>query len=109
MRKIFIALAPLAAAIAAPAVAQDPATSITISVQTDDLDLSDANDQDRLDRRIENAIERACRTGGRDRDARRAEAACRADLQQTVSPSVELAIAEANAARFASLDLNPGA
>ena len=109
MRKIFIALAPIAAAVSAPAMAQDPAESVTITIQTNDLDLTDAADQARLDSRVDRAISRACRVGGRDADARRAEAACRADLADTIAPQIEVAILDANATRFASLDLNPGA
>jgi UrcA family protein len=107
MRTSFIALAAAAAAVfAVPAAAQE---TVTITVQTHDLDLTDSADQSRLDRRVEQAIRRACRSGGRDLASRQVETACRAELADIASPRVELAIANANETRFASLDLTPGA
>ena len=77
MRKTLIALATAATLIAVPAAAQDPSETVTITVQTSDLDLSDVADQERLESRIDTAISRACRSGGRDLASRRIEAQCR--------------------------------
>ncbi|RJY08509.1 UrcA family protein [Aurantiacibacter aquimixticola] len=109
MRKTFIAIAAASAIFAAPAAAQDAAEDVTIAVQTDDLDLTDTADQDRLDARVETAIRQACRSGGRDLTSRRVEAACRNALADSIAPRVELAIIDANAPRLAALDLEPGA
>ena len=109
MKKTFIAFATAATLLAVPVMAQDAADQMTIAVKTNDLDLTDIADQGRLDNRVEFAIRRACRSGGRDIASRQVEIACRANVAQTIAPSVELAIAQANTRHFASLDLNPGA
>ena len=109
MRKFFLALAFIAPIVSAPAAAQSMTDGIGVTVRTGDLDLSNPSEQARLDRRVEYAIERACRIGARDTDSRRAEAACRADLAERFAPRIELAIRDANATRLASLDLNPDA
>lgn len=109
MRKTLIAFASIAALMATPAAAQELAGDVTITVQTDDLDLSAAADQARLDNRVENAIRRACRDGSVGIDARRAQAACRAALAETFAPQVEVAIMDASEERFAALELTPGA
>lgn len=106
MRKTLIALATAATLLAVPAAAQDASEDVTITVQTGDLDLTTAADQSRLDSRVETAIRRACRSGGRDLASRRIEAACRASLAETINPSVELAIAGANETRLASIELS---
>lgn len=100
------ALATSAAISAAPVMAQDPSGDVTITVQTDDLDLSNPADQDTLDARVETAIRQACRSGGRDMASRQVEKACRASLSEAFAPQVEVAIADANTKHFASLDLD---
>ncbi|WP_271077805.1 UrcA family protein [Aurantiacibacter sp. MUD61] len=106
MRKTLIALAAVATAIAAPAAAQDASDNVTISVETGDLDLTTAAGQESLENRIENAINRACRSGGRDMDSRRAEAACRSTLSEAFAPRVELAITDAQSDRYAALEIS---
>ena len=110
MRKTFTsfaaALATATVVFAAPAMAQDPSADVTITVQTDDLDLSNPADQDTLDARIETAIRQACRTGGRDMASRKVEKACRANLSEALGSQVDVAIADANTKHFASLDLD---
>ena len=109
MRKTLIALAAASTIFAAPAMAADPADSVTISVQTDDLDLTTEAGQDALENRVDRAIERVCRTGGRDIASRRAEAQCRSNFAEDFAPSVELAIAEAQEQRFAAINIEPAA
>ncbi len=106
MRKTLIAIAAITTAIAAPAAAQDASENVTITVQTNDLDLTSQADQQRLDNRVETAIRRACRSGGRDLASRQVETACRASLTDAANPRVELAIADANTTRFASIELS---
>lgn len=106
MRKTLIALATAATLLAVPAAAQDATGNVTITVETNDLDLSSSADQQRLDSRVQTAIRRACRSGGRDLASRQVEAACRASLSDAASPSVELVIAQANETRFASIELS---
>lgn len=106
MRKTLITLAAAATVLAIPAAAQEAGDGPTITVQTSDLDLTDSADQSRLDNRVDNAIRRACRSGGFDSASRRAEAACRASLSNAASPRVELAIAQANETRFAAIELS---
>lgn len=106
MRKTLIAIAAATAALSVPATAQDASENVTITVETGDLDLTNQADQNRLDNRVETAIRRACRSGGRDLASRQVEAACRASLADTISPSVELAIAQATETRFASIELS---
>ncbi|MGB3167375.1 MAG: UrcA family protein [Alteraurantiacibacter sp.] len=109
MRKTFIALAAAATVFAAPAMAADPADSVTISIQTNDLDLGTVEGQDRLENRIDTAIRRACQSGGRDLASRRAEAACRDALGERFAPVVEVAIVDAQATRLAAIDTEPHA
>ena len=106
MRKTLIAFAAVATAFAVPAAAQDASDTVTITVQTNDLDLASPADQSRLETRIDSAISRVCRSGGRDFDARRAEAACRNSLRDAFAPQVEVAIMEAREEHFAALDLS---
>ncbi|MDE1466690.1 UrcA family protein [Aurantiacibacter sp. D1-12] len=107
MRKTLIAFATAATLIAAPAAAHESAEeTITISVQTSDLDLSNTADQDRLNNRIDTAISRACRSGGRDLASRRAEAACRDSLSAEFAGPVALAIGEAGSETYAALEFS---
>lgn len=104
MRKTLIAIASVAAFLAAPAAAQADNETVSITVQTSDLDLTDSSDRVRLDRRIETATSRACRNGGRDLSSLRAEAACRADLADSLARQAEVAIINANEEHLASND-----
>ena len=109
MHKIFAsAFAVAALAAATPALAQTT-EAVTVSVETQDLDLTAAADQEKLNDRIETAILRACRPDGRDAIAMRASRVCRSSLADAFAPRVELAIAEAGAVRLASIDLEIGA
>lgn len=56
MRKTLIALASITTVLAFPAAARNANDSVTITVQTDDLDLTSVADQSRLDNRVEIAI-----------------------------------------------------
>ncbi|KLE35509.1 UrcA family protein [Aurantiacibacter luteus] len=95
----------IVAAFAVPAAAQtgEPAQ---ITVPTADLDLTQPADQERLDSRVDQAISRACRTGGRDSASRRFESACREDLEASFAPRIELAIVAARTERLATLTLD---
>ncbi len=106
MRKTLIAFATAATLIAAPAAAETGSETVTITVQTSDLDLSDVADQDRLNNRIDTAISRACRSGGRDLASRRAEAACVDSLSEVAAPQVALAISEAASRNYAALEFS---
>lgn len=105
MMKFSTIAAALSVAVAVPAAAQT-AEPVRIIVAIADLDLGNVADQSRLDARVDQAISRACRTGGRDMAARRLEDACRADLSASFSPRIELAIAQARTERLASLTLD---
>jgi len=56
VRKTLIALASITTVLAFPAAARNANDSVTITVQTDDLDLTSVADQSRLDNRVEIAI-----------------------------------------------------
>ena len=100
-----IAALALTAAIAVPAAAQT-ADPVAVTISVEDLDLNTAEGQASLESRVDQAISRACRTGGRDIASRNLEAACRADLEANFAPRVELAIAEARTERLATLTLD---
>ncbi|MBH5322660.1 UrcA family protein [Aurantiacibacter sediminis] len=104
MRKTLIAFATAATLIAVPAAAQTSDDTVTITVETSDLDLTTVAGQDRLESRIDTSIERACRSGGRDLASRRAEAACRNTFHNAFAPQVELAIAEAGSENYVALE-----
>ena len=91
-----------------PAAAQNQAEAVTVEVHTEDLNLARSADQARLDKRVEQAIRRACRTGGLEMESRQQEAACRAGLSEAC-PAVELAIADARSIQLAAIKTNPGA
>ena len=109
MHKTLLALAGFASVLAIPAQATEASEPVTVTVSMADLDLSLAADRDRLERRMDNAVRRACDTRGLGADARRLEAACRADMLQALAPQVELAVAAANARQFAAAYLEPDA
>jgi UrcA family protein len=65
----------------------------TIEVQTSDLNLSNASGQDRLQRRIENAVRQVCRSHiarnfGERQDIAKCEAEARVDAQAQVSQRI---------------------
>ena len=113
MRTTLMAITPIVAlagaVMAAPAAAQNLDEDVTIRITTQDLDLTNVDDLQRLETRVERAIERACRSGGRDLASRRTEAACRAVLADTIAPSVSLAITDANTRLLAALGSAPEA
>lgn len=106
MRKTLTAFAIATTLIAAPAVAQDTSDIVTITVETSDLDLTTSNGQDRLNNRVDTAIDRTCRSGGRDLASRRAEAACRDSLSEEFAAPVALAISEAGSENYAALEFS---
>ena len=102
-----IAVAVIASAV--PAVAQTHGENVTAKVRIGDLDLADATDQVRLDKRVEHAIRRACRSGGFDHKSRRQETACRQNLTEVFAPRVELAIVRAREVHLAAITTDLGA
>ncbi|APE28720.1 UrcA family protein [Aurantiacibacter gangjinensis] len=108
MRNTLISLAAATAIFAAPAAAQDTET-VTLTIQTEDLNMADADDQARFQQRVDRAIRQACATGGRDLTSRRIEAACRADLAESVAHSVEVAVNEGRLPIVAAIESAPAA
>jgi UrcA family protein len=91
MKTLFLAAALVAAA---PAAAETETNSIEVTIA--DLDLAQAKDVARLDRRLGVAIRRVCGTpDDRSLAAMLAVTACRLDAGARVSPQRDLAIAEA--------------
>ncbi|MBX7457309.1 UrcA family protein [Qipengyuania sp. 1NDH17] len=106
MKKTFAFAAAALAVIATPAAAKD---APSVSVATADLDLTQSVDQEKLERRIENAARRACRLGGFDAETRRAERECRLAMAKNAAKKVELAIAAARSGRFALIKFDGNA
>lgn len=111
MTKTFTALALSLAALVGTngSVLAQTADRVTISVATADLDLASPADRARLETRLNSAIDRVCRSAGRDADALRAERLCRVQFRAEAQDRVDVAIAQANATRLAALPVNPGA
>ena len=105
MKKTVLIAAALAV-LPAQALANDRPS---ITVQTHDLDLATASDQERLENRVDRAIRRACRIGGKGVAVMAAEQECRAELREAARSQVRLAIAAARNDRFAALEVDPGA
>ena len=106
MRTQYPALIALGAAlaltpIAASSALANPANSSEFSetVTHDDLDLTTQAGIDRLDDRIRTRINRLCRTGAHDSDARRLQRECRIGALASVEQQVQIAIAQANSQR----------
>lgn len=103
MKKTFALAAAALAVIATPAIAGE---APEISVPTADLDLTQDADQAKLERRIDNAARRACRLGGFDTATRKAERECRLAFMENAASEMEVAIADARAARFATIAID---
>ena len=103
MKKTFACAAAALAAIAAPAIAHEVPS---VSVDVNDLNLTQSADQEKLERRIDNAARRACRLGGFDAETRRAERECRLAIIENADEQVELAIAKARTEHFATIDID---
>lgn len=80
--------AAVLAAMPVPAIANHVPS---IAVETTDLDLASAKDQDRLESRVKRAIRKACHIGGKGFSVRQAEKECRSELEQLASAKVLLA------------------
>ena len=110
MRKIATTLFALSAmTLAVPAAAQSEQNDVTVEIRLDGLDLTRAQDRDRLDDRVEYAIRRACRISGMDSHSRKTQRACQESMAELLFPEVELAIAEARGPALAAIEANPGA
>ena len=81
----------------------------SIAIETTDLDLASAKDQDRLESRVERAIRKACTIGGKGVTVMAAEKQCRAELREAADVEVRLAIAAAREDRLAARDVDPDA
>ena len=103
MKKTFAFAAAALAAIAAPAMAHEVPS---VSVDVTDLDLTQSADQEKLERRIENAARRACRLGGFDAETRRAERECRLAIIENAEEQVDFAIATARTEHFATIEID---
>ena len=97
-----LALVAAALAIAASPASADYTHHAVVTVETSDLDLASASDQERLEARMDREIRRACRIGGKGLEIMHAEAQCRADLRETARTKVALAVAQARTERLAS-------
>ncbi|RIV88821.1 UrcA family protein [Aurantiacibacter zhengii] len=95
--------------LAVPAAAQPEQNDVTVEIRLDGLDLTRAEDRDRLDDRVEYAIRRACRVNGMDSHSRKTQRACQESMTDLLAPQVELAIAEARGPSLAAIEANPGA
>lgn len=66
---------------------------VSVEVGVEDLDLSTARDQNRLDARIHSAARKICRSGSVGTAARMIEASCIKATLANAKPQVEVAIA----------------
>lgn len=105
MKKTVLIAAALAV-LPAQAIASDIPS---IAVETTDLDLASAKDQDRLESRVERAIRKACTVGGKGLTVMAAEKQCRDELREAANVEIRLAIAAARGDRFAALDVDSDA
>jgi UrcA family protein len=78
LKLISTALVGAAMLAATPAVAQND--TVSMSVKTADLNLADANDRARLDRRIRSAASQICDNGLEGIEMKMAYQSCRADI-----------------------------
>jgi UrcA family protein len=104
-----IMLASLAITLtAAPAFAASQ-DQVSVEIGVDDLDLSTAKDQERLDTRIQSAAQKICRLGIGGTAARVIETGCIKAVLASTTPQVEVAIANSrNPVRIAAVKLNRG-
>ncbi|MBD59853.1 MAG: hypothetical protein CL808_07020 [Citromicrobium sp.] len=113
MKMPCLTLALAASVVAVPAAAEEMsenrAAPVTVTVSMADLDLTQAGDRDRLERRFDTAIRSACRTGNRDLRASIAERTCRESFERSVDSRIALAIAESHEKRLATMTVDPAA
>lgn len=102
MNKTFALAAAAIAFLSTPALAD---TVPSATVQIIDLDLTKQADQEKLDQRIDRAINKMCRVNGRGLEFRRQENACRVAAKADAAPKVKLAIAAANTQQFAAISV----
>lgn len=102
MKKTLVIAAALFA-IPSVGMAQD-APSATVNIT--DLDLSTKAGQDKLDKRMDQAIRRMCRVDGYDAELRRQETACRLAATADAAPKVAYVIDAARSQRFAAIELD---
>jgi UrcA family protein len=86
------AIAALAIGTAPAFAASDP---VTAEIAVADLDLSNPQDQARLDRRVESAARQICHSGLRASAARAGELRCIETVLASAKPQVEMALANA--------------
>jgi UrcA family protein len=100
---LFVAAAFCLVAVAAPAAAEPPQS---IYVSRADLDLGQAKDVHKLERRIERAMRRLCGSLAQARNRREMDMieACRGEAQQSVAPQLARAVAMAKARWLAARD-----
>lgn len=95
---------------AAPAIAAPPAETGNHEIRIDDLDLTSARDQQRLEIRIKSAARRICDNGVGGVAGRAQQSECMADTLAAARPQTDRAIARAqgsqNGARLALLMLH---
>lgn len=105
-----IALALSLTIAAAPAIAAPPAEASTHEIRIDDLDLTSARDQRRLEIRIKSAARRICDDGIGGAAARAQQSECMTTTLAAARPQTDRAIARAqgsqNGARLALLMLH---
>lgn len=101
----------VAAAIASPAAAGDRVETVTVAVETHDLDLAEPDAQRRLKHRVTAAINEVCSYGRLDLRAARRASECRALARARAGAQVRFAIAQArlNKARLAAMAKMPPA
>jgi len=95
MSKFHLLSALLAAALVAPATAEDGAEAASVVVQTGDLDLTNPAHQRRLNRRVQAAIGVICGSPGRDLTAAQDAIACRRLARAKADTQVRFAIVQA--------------
>lgn len=106
MNKTFALAAAAFAAIATPAMAGDiPTATVNIA----DLDLTQRDDQRRLESRVETVARQICRTASFDAVSRKLERECRAAVTADAAPKIAFAIAAARETRLATIELGPNA
>ncbi|QPC99964.1 UrcA family protein [Qipengyuania soli] len=90
MKKIAFLFATLAL-VPAPALAED---TVSVTIETRDLNLADPVDQLRLDNRVERSIREACDNDARDGASLSDQRQCRTELRKAARAGVAVAIAK---------------
>lgn len=111
MSKYYLLSALLAAACATPAAAENGAETMSVMVQTSDLDLTDPAHQRRLDRRVQDAVTDICGYSRLDLKAARDVQECRRLALAKAETQVRFAVAQAelSKARLAGKPKAPAA